>query len=64
MQRPYKVRYWKTTGYLAFVLSVGIAILFMPFSPAALIWPYEWTIVAGWWVIGLGLLGFRIWSDR
>ena len=64
MERPYKVRYWKTTGYAAFVLSVGIAILFMPFSPAALIWPYEWAIVAGWWVIGLGLLGFRIWSDR
>jgi len=64
MHRPYKVRYWKTTGYLAFVFSVGIAILFMPFSPAALIWPYEWAIVAGWWVIGLGLLGFRIWSDK
>ena len=64
MQRPYKVRYWKTTGYAACGFSVGIAILFMPFSPAALIWPYEWTIVAGWWLIGLGLLGFRIWSDR
>jgi len=27
--------------------------LFMPFSPAALIWPYEWFIVGGWWIVGM-----------
>jgi amino acid transporter len=64
MKRPYKVKYWRTTGYTAFVLSIAIALLFMPFSPAALIWPYEWAIVAGWWLIGLILLGFRLWSDK
>ncbi|MFC4766207.1 hypothetical protein ACFO8Q_02175 [Effusibacillus consociatus] len=21
--------------------------------PAALVWPYEWFIIAGWWVVGL-----------
>ena len=52
MPRPYKVRYWKVTGIAAFVLSFAILMLFMPFSPAALIWPYEWIIVGGWWLVG------------
>ncbi|NIM30358.1 MAG: amino acid permease, partial [Pseudomonas stutzeri] len=34
MARPYRVRYWRTIGISAFVLSCGIALLFMPFSPA------------------------------
>ncbi len=53
MARPYRVRYWRTIGISAFVLSCGIGLLFMPFSPAALIWPYEWIIVGGWWLVGL-----------
>jgi amino acid transporter len=53
MPRPYQVRYWRATGIAAFVLSCAIAMLFMPFSPAALIWPYEWLIVGGWWLVGL-----------
>ena len=56
LPRPYKVRYWRATGIGAFVLSCGIALLFMPFSPAALIWPYEWLIVGGWWLLGLVLM--------
>ncbi|MCP4302447.1 MAG: APC family permease [Gammaproteobacteria bacterium] len=52
MPRPYKVRYWRSTGIAAFILSCAIAALFMPFSPAALIWPYEWIIVGGWWLAG------------
>lgn len=56
LPRPYRVRYWRATGIAAFVLSCGIALLFMPFSPAALIWPYEWAIVGGWWLLGLVLM--------
>lgn len=56
MERPYRVRHWKFTGIAAFVLSCGIGLLFMPFSPAALIWPYEWLIVGGWWLLGLVLM--------
>jgi len=55
---------WSRAMYALLVLSVGIVVLFMLFRPAALIWSYEWVIVAGRWVIGLGLLRFRIWSDR
>jgi amino acid transporter len=55
MARPYAVRRWRLTGYLALILSLAIACLYLPFSPAALIWPYEWAIVAGWAALG-GLL--------
>jgi len=56
MPRPYKVKHWKVTGIAAFILSCAIMMLFMPFSPAALIWPYEWAIVGGWWLVGLVMM--------
>ncbi len=58
MPRPYKVRYWRSTGITAFILSCSIGMLFMPFSPAALIWPYEWFIVGSWWIVGVLMMLF------
>jgi basic amino acid/polyamine antiporter, APA family len=55
MERPYTVRHWRLTGYAALILSVAIACLYLPFSPAALVWPYEWAIVIAWSLLG-GLL--------
>jgi basic amino acid/polyamine antiporter, APA family len=55
MERPCTVRYWRLTGYAALILSVAIACLYLPFSPAALAWPYEWAIVIAWSLLG-GLL--------
>jgi amino acid transporter len=52
MSRPYAVRHWRITGYSALVLSVGIALLYLPGSPAALVWPWEWGIVAAWTALG------------
>jgi amino acid transporter len=56
MPRPYRVRHWKFIGVAAFTSSCAIGMLFMPFSPAALIWPYEWAIVGGWWLAGFALM--------
>ncbi len=53
MERPYRVRYGKLTGYLALGLSLAIASLYLPFSPAALVWPHEWLIVIVWCALGL-----------
>ena len=53
MARPYRVRSGKLIGYLALVLSIAIGMLYLPWSPAALIWPHEWLIVLGWCVLGL-----------
>jgi amino acid transporter len=58
MSRPYKVRYWRSTGISAFILSCSIGMLFMPFSPAALVWPYEWFIVGSWWIVGVLMMLF------
>jgi amino acid transporter len=58
MPRPYRVRGGVAVGVAAFVLSIGIAIMFLPFAPAALVWPNEWLIVLGWWTLGLLLMLF------
>ena len=52
MVRPFKVKYGTLVGYLAVISSVALALLYMPFSPSALVWPYEWVILLGW--MGLG----------
>lgn len=59
MDRPFKVSYGKQVGYAALLLSIGIALLYLPGSPAALVWPYEWAIFFGW--VGLGAL-FYLWA--
>lgn len=59
MARPYAVRYWRLTGYAALILSLAFIALYLPFSPAALIWPYEWAIVIGWCLLGALLLLVR-----
>jgi amino acid transporter len=52
MQRPFKVRYGRAVGWIALLLSVGLLNLYLPWSPAALIWPYEWAMVLGWVFLG------------
>ncbi len=56
MPRPYAVRHWRFIGTTALVLSLGIAVLYLPGSPAALVWPYEWLIIIVWVVFGAVML--------
>jgi amino acid transporter len=53
MPRPFLVSNGKFVGYAALVLSGAIILLYLPFSPAALVWPYEWAIVGGWTLLGV-----------
>jgi APA family basic amino acid/polyamine antiporter len=53
MERPYRVKSGKLIGYLALTLSIALATLYLPWSPAALVWPHEWLIVLGWCALGL-----------
>lgn len=55
LERPYKIKYWRTTGVLAVVLSVLFISFYMPGMPSSLVWPMEWLIVGGWYLIGLAL---------
>jgi amino acid transporter len=59
MPRPYAVKYWRSTAYVALGLSLGFVALYLPWSPAALVWPYEWAIVGGWSLLGGFLLLMR-----
>ena len=59
MNRPYRVANGILIGRAALVLSIGMSLLYLPFSPAALIWPHEWLIVIGWIVLGGILLAAR-----
>lgn len=52
LERPYKVRYGRFVGVTALVLSIGLGLLYLPGSPAALVWPQEWGIVLVWIVLG------------
>jgi len=53
MERPFKVRFGNFVGYGAIVLSLGLGALYLPGSPSALIWPYEWIMVLGGSLVGL-----------
>jgi amino acid transporter len=64
MERPYSVRHWRLVGGSALCLSVAIGLLYLPWSPAALAWPYEWLIVIGWTLAGLLLFGLARQKDR
>ncbi len=57
LDRPYKVRYGKFVGIAALLLSIGLGLLYLPGSPAALIWPQEWGIVLAWAALGGILYG-------
>lgn len=60
MPRPFRVAAGNWVGYGALVCSLGIAILYLPGSPAALVWPEEWAIFLGWSVLGAVLYGWAI----
>ena len=51
LERPYKVPFGNAIGVLALLLSIGLIILYLPGSPAALLWPEEWAIVIAWAVL-------------
>lgn len=59
MERPFRTPAGNVIGWLALVLSLGLATLYLPGMPAALAWPYEWVIVGAWWVLG-GLFMLRL----
>jgi amino acid transporter len=52
MPRPFKAGKSPIIGWIALVLTAGFIVLYMPGMPSQLVWPYEWAIFLGWWVIG------------
>lgn len=60
MPRPFYVPNGEAVGWGAAILAALIAILYLPPSPAALVWPYEWAIVGGWAIAGVVFYGWAI----
>jgi len=52
MPRPFRTPAGPVVGWAAAALSLGLAVLYLPGMPAALIWPAEWLIVGLWWLVG------------
>lgn len=50
--RPYRVQRPRLIGGLALLTTMFFAALYLPGSPSALLWPYEWVIVLGWAMLG------------
>jgi len=62
MVRPFKLRGGTTLGWVATIMSVGIAVLYMPGMPSALIWPYEWLIILVWTLLGVIFYKTSMWK--
>lgn len=56
MPRPFRVRYPRLVGYSAVVLALALLAAYMPGSPSALLWPYEWVMILVWAILGVGLV--------
>src|SRR5699024_9748171 len=53
MERPFRLPGGTIIGWIAVFMSIGVAILYMPGMPSALVWPYEWIIIFVWAALGL-----------
>lgn len=62
MARPFKLKGGTTLGWIATIMSIGIAFLYMPGMPSALIWPYEWIIILVWIVLGVIFYKTSMWK--
>lgn len=63
MVRPFRAGKSNVIGWAAVAFSLLFVALYLPGMPAALIWPYEWLIFAGWWGVGF-LLMFNMRKSR
>ncbi|MBA0051075.1 APC family permease [Streptomyces sp. AJS327] len=52
MERPFRTPAGPAVGVTGLLLSLGLAVLYLPGMPAALSWPSEWVIVGAWWLAG------------
>jgi APA family basic amino acid/polyamine antiporter len=55
LDRPFRAPGGMLTGVIALTLSVLLLLVYLPGSPAALIWPWEWGICLAWAILGAGL---------
>jgi len=52
MNRPFRAPGGLLIGGFGVLASLGMASLYLPGMPAALVWPQEWIMVLAWFVLG------------
>jgi APA family basic amino acid/polyamine antiporter len=55
LERPFRAPWGIFTGSGALLLSILLLLVYLPGSPAALVWPWEWGICLGWALLGAWL---------
>jgi basic amino acid/polyamine antiporter, APA family len=61
MPRPFRVSHPRVVGVGAIVLAVALLAAYMPGSPSALLWPFEWAMILVWSGLGMVLwLRYRV----
>ena len=63
MKRPFRVPCGNLIGVLAFGMSVLLGRLYLPYSPSALVWPYEWAVVLLGGLLGLLFYLQALWKN-
>lgn len=63
LERPFRVPAGGAVGTLALLLSLGLFVLYLPGSPAALVWPQEWLLVLVWVLLGAALFAASLRSS-
>lgn len=53
MPRPFRVRHPRLVGVGAIVLALALLSAYFPWSPSALLWPYEWLMILVWAALGV-----------
>ncbi len=64
MPRPFRAAKGNVIGTTALVLSILLLLVYLPGSPAALTWPYEWLICLGWAALGAGFFAWARLGSR
>ena len=52
LPRPYVVPAGKWVATVGLALTAAMALLYLPGSPSALLWPQEWALLMGWCALG------------
>ncbi len=53
LPRPIRITNPRFVGGSAILLAAALLMAFLPFSPSALAWPYEWGMILAWALLGV-----------